>query len=105
MPKQSRRNRALAKIHKYADLAGVDREDRLVVASMLLDFDEYEVSSYADLDDDDLERLAIAFQGWFYIQISRWSSGTIYREAKKVIERCESPVSTELEPGDRGYIV
>lgn len=88
---KQRRNRALSTIHRYAGLAGIDREDRLIIACRMLDtINEWEVESYADLTTEELEEMATAFKGWFNVQLARWGTGVILQEARKIVERADS---------------
>lgn len=71
-PRRSRANRSIFAILEEAGLKS--RDDRLMLASSLLDKD---VHSFTDLDDSDMKDLALALRDWRRVEFARHQTGAL----------------------------
>ena len=75
--------------------AGLDDADRLNLAEELLGL--FELESYSELSEDDLQYILNVLKGWRVIQMLRLSNGVMHREAQVLQSRLqETAVETAI---------
>lgn len=75
--------------------AGVERSDRIELAKALLDLGEYDISSYNDLDADELGMLIFALRSWQVVEELRRINGAQFKQALDIVHEAYSELASE----------
>lgn len=88
MNRAEHRRKIMRHIFAICSEAGVDRSDRIELAKAILELGEG-IESYNELEIADLEDILFALKGWRVVQELRLANGTMYVEARVLVEQQE----------------